>query len=328
MGQQKLIRFNEIKTFKNVLEKPADIKGKWKLHFKNNHPITLELACGKGEYTVGLARMYKDRNFIGVDIKGNRIWKGAKTALAENLENVAFLRTGIDKIADYFKSEEVGEIWITFPDPQLRNSKHKKRLTHPRFLRLYQSIIMEGGKIHLKTDSPDLYNFTKTVINLYNIEVLSDLDNVYAENNLPEELYIKTHYEQLDIAQSNRIHYLSFKINIDLPVSKDEELKRMVYEVVRLIPKGRVTSYGAIARYLGTGKSARMVGWAMNAAHDQKPKVPAHRVVNRNGMLSGKMHFSTPDKMQQLLEKEGITVKDDQIINFSSLNWDPSIELC
>jgi len=110
-------------------------------------------------------------------------------------------------------------------------------------------------------------------------------------------------------------------------MKKTESFFLDVYEVVRLIPKGRVSSYGAIARYLGTGKSARMVGWAMNAAHDQKPKVPAHRVVNRNGMLSGKMHFSDPDKMQQLLEKEGITVNDDQVINFSSLCWDPSIEL-
>ena len=230
MGQQKLIRFNEIKTFKNVLEKPADIQGKWCHHFNNNNPITLELACGRGEYTVGLARMYNNRNFIGVDIKGNRIWKGAKTALADNLDNVAFLRTGIDKIADYFNKGEVEEIWITFPDPQLRNSKHKKRLTHPRFLRLYQSIMKDGGIVNLKTDSPDLYDFTKTVINLYNLEVLSDLDNVYAENNIAEELYIKTHYEQLDIAQSNRIHYLSFKINIELPTSKDVELKRLVHE--------------------------------------------------------------------------------------------------
>ena len=111
-------------------------------------------------------------------------------------------------------------------------------------------------------------------------------------------------------------------------MKKTESFFLDVYEVVRLIPKGRVTSYGAIARYLGSGKSARMVGWAMNDAHDQKPKVPAHRVVNRNGMLSGKMHFSDPDKMQQLLEKEGINVKDDQVINFSSLCWDPAVELC
>jgi len=230
MGQKKLIRFNEIKTFDNVLERPSDMKGRWKIHFNNPHPITLELACGKGEYTVGLARMYPNRNFIGVDIKGNRIWRGAKTALNEKLSNVAFLRTGIDKIADYFSVGEVAEIWITFPDPQLRNSKHKKRLTHPRFLRLYQSILQQDGIVNLKTDSPDLYHFTKTVINLYNIEVLADLDNVYAENNIPEDLKIKTHYEQLDIAGANRVHYLSFRVNKDLPNEKDEVLKQLIHD--------------------------------------------------------------------------------------------------
>ena len=230
MGQKKLLRFNEIKTFDNVLEKPSGIKAKWNNQFHNNHPITLELACGKGEYTVGLARMYPDRNFIGVDIKGNRIWKGAKTALEEKLGNVAFLRTGIDKIADYFDTDEVAEIWITFPDPQLRNSKHKKRLTHPRFLRLYQSILKQGGIVHLKTDSPDLYQFTRTVISLYNIELLCDMDNVYAEKDIKEELTIKTHYEQLDIAGSNRIHYLSFRIGNELPFAKDEELKKLIHE--------------------------------------------------------------------------------------------------
>jgi len=230
MGQKKLIRFNEIKTFDNVLERPSDMKGRWKIHFNNPHPITLELACGKGEYTVGLARMYPNRNFIGVDIKGNRIWRGAKTALNEKLSNVAFLRTGIDKIADYFSVGEVAEIWITFPDPQLRNSKHKKRLTHPRFLRLYQSILQQDGIVNLKTDSPDLYHFTKTVINLYNIEVLADLDNVYAENNIPEDLKIKTHYEQLDIAGAKRVHYLSFRVNKDLPNEKDEVLKQLIHD--------------------------------------------------------------------------------------------------
>jgi tRNA (guanine-N7-)-methyltransferase len=230
MGQKKLIRFNEIKTFDNVLERPSNMNGNWNNHFNNNNPITLELACGKGEYTVGLARMYPNRNFIGVDIKGNRIWRGAKTALDEKLNNVAFLRTGIDKIADYFSDGEVAEIWITFPDPQLRNSKHKKRLTHPRFLRLYQSILQQDGIVNLKTDSPDLYNFTKTVIDLYNIEVLVDMDNVYAESNISEELKIKTHYEQLDIAGANRVHYLSFKVNKELPTEKDLELKQLIHD--------------------------------------------------------------------------------------------------
>ncbi|HNL83316.1 MAG TPA: tRNA (guanosine(46)-N7)-methyltransferase TrmB, partial [Chitinophagaceae bacterium] len=206
MGQKKLIRFNAIKTFNNVLEHPENMQGQWHKFFKNNHTITLELACGKGEYTVGLARMYVNRNFIGIDIKGNRIWRGAKTAMDEGLNNVAFLRTEIDQITQYFSENEINEIWITFPDPQLRLSKAKKRLTHPKFLRLYQQILQPNGIIHLKTDSPNLYQFTKTVIGLYNLELLTDYNNAYVENNIEEELKIKTHYEALDIAQSNKIH--------------------------------------------------------------------------------------------------------------------------
>ena len=228
MGQKKLIRFAEIKTFPNVLEYPENIKGEWKSFFKNNNDITLELACGKGEYTIGLAQLHSDRNFIGVDIKGNRIWRGAKTALEENLGNAAFLRTEIEKLADYFSENEVGEIWITFPDPQLRLSKMKKRLTHPRFLRLYKKILKPGGVINLKTDSPDLYNFTKTVINLYGLELLKDNDDVYKQAPSNEELKIKTHYESLDIAQSNRIHYLKFRLNVFPDVAKDEMLKTMI----------------------------------------------------------------------------------------------------
>src|SRR5439155_2807944 len=138
------------------------------------------------------------KNFIGVDIKGNRIWRGAKTALQEGLKNVAFLRTEIDKVAYYFDTNEVREIWITFPDPQLRLSKIKKRLTHPRFLRLYQKFLQQNGLIHLKTDSPNLYNFTKTVINIYHLDLLIDHDDVYNEKNITNELKIKTHYEDLD----------------------------------------------------------------------------------------------------------------------------------
>lgn len=169
MGQKKLLRFNEIKTFNNVLEYPKEMKGKWSAHFRNDYPITLELACGKGEYAVGLGRLYPDRNFIGIDVKGNRIWRGAKTALEEGLENVAFVRSTIDKITDYFTPGEVAEIWITFPDPQLRGSRMKKRLTFPRFLRLYQQIMTANGTINLKTDSPDLYTFTRSVISLYEL---------------------------------------------------------------------------------------------------------------------------------------------------------------
>lgn len=230
MGQKKLIRFEAIKSFANVLEYPQDMKGKWKDFFKNNHPLTLELACGKGEYAVGLGRMYPDRNFIGVDIKGNRIWRGAKTALDEGLNNVAFVRSHIDKITDYFLPGEVAEIWITFPDPQLRASRAKKRLTHPHFLRLYQQILQKDGLVHLKTDSPRLYNFTLTVINLFGLELLEYTDNVYAADFVKPELTIKTHYEGLDIAQSSRIHYICFRINQPLPKEKDVDLKNLFSE--------------------------------------------------------------------------------------------------
>ena len=230
MAQKKLIRFEEINRFENVFQHSVEMKGKWNTFFKNNHPITLELACGKGEYAVGLGRLFSDKNFIGIDIKGNRIWRGAKTALDENLTNTAFLRAEIDKVNDYFMQDEVAEIWITFPDPQLRLSKAKKRLTHPKFLRLYQQILKADGLVNLKTDSPDLYNFTKTVIQLYNLETLVDYNNLYQNQNLPPELYIKTHYESLDIAQSNRIHYLQFKINKELPLELDAQLKAIINE--------------------------------------------------------------------------------------------------
>jgi tRNA (guanine-N7-)-methyltransferase len=230
MGHKKLVRFEEIKTFPNVFEHPENSKGKWSSNFNNNHTITLELACGKGEYAVGLGKLFPEKNFIGIDIKGNRIWKGASSALQQNLTNVAFLRIEIDKINNYFNSNEVSEIWITFPDPQLRLSKAKKRLTHPKFLRLYQQILVADGLIHLKTDSPDLYQFTKKVIELYELELLVDYDHLYNNKNLKQELYIKTHYESLDIAKSNKIHYLQFKINKVLPIEKDIILKQLLNE--------------------------------------------------------------------------------------------------
>jgi tRNA (guanine-N7-)-methyltransferase len=209
MAQKKLIRFKEIKTFANVLEYPGDMQGKWKDFFQNNNPVILELACGKGEYTVGLAHLHPGKNFIGVDIKGNRLWAGAKMALNNNLANAAFLRTQIDKIDQYFNKDEVDEIWITFPDPYLRISKARKRLTHPKFLRLYKRFLKPNGLIHLKTDSPDLYEFTKTVIALYDLKTICDINDLY-KNEISEELKIKTHYESLDIAKSNKVFYLSF----------------------------------------------------------------------------------------------------------------------
>jgi tRNA (guanine-N7-)-methyltransferase len=231
MAQKKLVRFAELETFPNVLQFPKDIKGEWNNFFKNNNPITLELACGKGEYAVGLGQLYQQRNFIGVDLKGNRIWVGAKRALQSNLNNVAFLRTQIDMIAEYFSPGEVNEIWITFPDPQLRMSKAKKRLTHPKFLRLYQQFLAPGGVVHLKTDSPDLYSFTKTVVEMYGCVICTDTDNVYAQESIADYLKIKTHYESLDIAGSNRIHYLCFSLPAVLPgKEKDSELKKLLQE--------------------------------------------------------------------------------------------------
>ncbi len=229
-GQKKLIRFEAIRHFENVHEYPQGMQGKWNEYFKNNHPITLELACGKGEYAVGLGTMYPVRNFIGIDLKGNRIWRGAKTALDNGLSNVAFIRSLIDKVRDYFNPGEVAEIWITFPDPQLRGSKAKKRLTHPKFLRIYQEILAKGGSVNLKTDSPDLYHFTKTVINLFGFTVLEDTDHVHALPVIKPELLIKTHYEGLDIAGSNRIHYLSFKLDQEIPLEKDAVLKQILSE--------------------------------------------------------------------------------------------------
>ena len=228
MGHKKLVRFEAIKNFPNVLEYPVGMQGQWQQQFTNNNPITLELACGKGEYAVGLGRMYNNRNFIGVDVKGNRIWRGAVTAIDEGLTNVAFLRTEIDKLPNYFAPNEISEIWITFPDPQLRASKAKKRLTHPKFLRLYQQFLKPDAIIHLKTDSPDLYQFTKTVVNLFDLPLLKDFDDAYHQTNIGEELQIKTYYESLDIARSKRIHYLQFQINKELPIEIDEQLKELI----------------------------------------------------------------------------------------------------
>jgi len=261
MGQKKLIKFAAIKQYENVLENPQAMPGKWNSFFeklangpypisldelsviKNNtttnhlaiKPLTLELACGRGEYAVGLARMFPNQNFLGLDIKGNRIWKGASIANKEGIHNVAFVRTQIDQITNYFDTNEVAEIWVTFPDPQLRLSKAKKRLTHPKFLRLYQQFLQPGGIVHLKTDSPNLYLFTKTVIELFELTVITATDNLYEtafvqSNQWNEKLSIKTYYEGLNIASSNRIHYIQFKIDKDLPIAKDEILKELIAE--------------------------------------------------------------------------------------------------
>jgi tRNA (guanine-N7-)-methyltransferase len=230
MAQKKLLRFAQIKEMDNVLEYPEGMQGKWAEHFKNNHPIVLELACGRGEYTVGLAALYKNKNFIGVDIKGNRMYIGAKKCITDALQNAAFLRTQIEMIPKFFAQNEVAEIWITFPDPQLRISKAKKRLTHPRFLRLYQQILQPNGAIHLKTDSPQLYRFTKKVISIYNLTAVEDLADAYQIENISADLKIKTHYESLDIAGSKKIHYLKFTLPAELPNLDEQLQKELVLE--------------------------------------------------------------------------------------------------
>ncbi|MEI8058597.1 MAG: tRNA (guanosine(46)-N7)-methyltransferase TrmB [Ferruginibacter sp.] len=212
MAQKKLLRFAEFTAFHNTLEYPKDMQGEWQKFFANKNPIVLELACGRGEYTVGLSKMFPLQNYIGVDVKGNRMHIGARKCIAEGINNVGFLRTQIEMLPDYFVAGEVDEIWITFPDPQLRVSKAKQRLTHPRFLRLYQQVLKPTGIIHLKTDSPDLYYFTKKVIELFGLNLVEDCDDVYKQAFVKEELKIKTHYECLDIAQSNKIHYLKFTL--------------------------------------------------------------------------------------------------------------------
>lgn len=235
MAQKKLKRFAAIKTFSNTLEYPKDMKGKWKSFFNNNNPVILELACGRGEYTVGLARMFPSKNFIGIDVKGNRMYIGAKKALEENISNAAFLRTQIEMLPDYFEKEEVSEIWITFPDPQLRTSRAKKRLTHPRFLRLYQQVLKKNGSIHLKTDSPALFNFTRKVIDRYELPLFDSSEDIYANPAVEEYLKIKTHYESLDIAQSKKIFYLQFTLPLTIP-QKDEALQEFLKQTEHPYP--------------------------------------------------------------------------------------------
>ena len=223
MAQKKLYRFGQIKTFANVLEYPENMQGNWKDFFKNKQPLVLELACGRGEYTVALAQLEPKNNFIGVDVKGHRMYLGAKQALEKKLNNAAFLRTQIERIHEFFAPGEVDDIWITFPDPHLRTSKAKKRLTFPSFLRLYQQILKPEGTIRLKTDSPKLYEFTKRVISKYNLTLLEDCDDVHQKSAL-ESLKIKTHYENVDIAQSKTVFYLQFALPKTIPML-DEELQ-------------------------------------------------------------------------------------------------------
>ena len=213
MGKKnKLAKFAEIREFPNVFEHIEAPKGQWAEAYGNTHDLVLELACGKGEYTVGLAKLYPNRNFLGLDIKGNRIWRGAKTALEEGIDNAKFLRCQINRITDHFEAGEVSEIWITFADPQPRDGKAKKRLTHPNFINRYKQIAKSPLVINLKCDSDLLYEFTKEVIAEQGYETLVDVDDVYAWEERPEELNIKTFYERMWLEEGKKIKYLRFKV--------------------------------------------------------------------------------------------------------------------
>jgi tRNA (guanine-N7-)-methyltransferase len=213
MGKDKLRKFAEIETFANVYELDAgkSLKGKWsKMHFKNDAPLVLELACGKGEYTVNLAQLFPEKNFIGIDYKGNRIWRGAKTAIEESIYNVAFLRIQIEQILDYFDANEVSEIWITFPDPQPQISREKKRLTAPRFLEKYKVILQESSPINLKTDNDDFYAFTLETIEQLGLKLHVRTEDLYRSDLVDEVLSIKTYYEKKYLAHDKNINYVRF----------------------------------------------------------------------------------------------------------------------
>ncbi|MGV3684228.1 MAG: tRNA (guanosine(46)-N7)-methyltransferase TrmB [Daejeonella sp.] len=216
MGKDKLRRFAEIALFENVieLEDGKKLKGKWSEgHFKNSNPVILELGCGKGEYTVNLAKLFPGINFIGLDYKGNRIWRGAKTALEEGIPNVAFLRIQIENLLDYFMEKEVTEIWITFPDPQPQISREKKRLTSPRFLEMYRSLLKKGGPVHLKTDSDSLYSYTLEKVNQLGLKLDVSTADLYNSEFADEVLSIKTYYEKKYLAHNKNINYLKFSFD-------------------------------------------------------------------------------------------------------------------
>ncbi len=214
MGKDKLRKFAEVSTFKNVVQLDAgkEYKGKWgQEFFRNDKPLILELACGKGEYTVNLAKLFPDKNFIGIDYKGNRIWRGAKTALEEGIDNVGFLRIQIETILEHFEKGEVSEIWITFPDPQPQDSREKKRLTNPVFLERYKEILVPQGIMHLKTDNDGFFAYTLEQIELQSLPVLKETKDLYHSDLVDEVLSIKTYYEKKYLAEDKNINYVQWK---------------------------------------------------------------------------------------------------------------------
>ena len=220
-SKNKLKRFRENETFKNVIQPTREevfagfsLKGKWHTFFGNDHPIVLELGCGKGEYTVALANKEKNKNFIGIDIKGARFWRGAKTALEENLKNVAFIRTQIELIDKIFAKDEVSEIWITFPDPQIKYKRTVHRLTNLAFLKKYQHVLKPKGLVHLKTDSEFLHGYTIGLLQGLNQDILYAHHNIYNNNEAPKEVVsVQTFYEKKYLEKEKPITYLKFNLD-------------------------------------------------------------------------------------------------------------------
>jgi tRNA (guanine-N7-)-methyltransferase len=235
MAKNKLSKFAEMETYDNVFQYAFDtlkqdgfpLKGKWNTYFHNDHPIVLELGCGKGEYTVGMARKYPEKNFIGIDIKGARMWKGATQALQEKLDNAAFIRTNIDFIRYFFADNEVSEIWITFPDPQMK--KVNKRLTGTYFMKKYSEIIHDDGIIHLKTDSNFLFTYTRAMIAENKLDVLFETDDLYHSGMQDDMLEIRTFYEQQWLERGLSIKFIKFTcsgerqwVEPDIEIEKDD----------------------------------------------------------------------------------------------------------
>lgn len=221
MGKNKLARWAEMESFTNVIQpdtsqlfgKDHPVKGKWDQEiFRNSNPVILELGCGRGEYTVGLAIRFPENNYIGIDIKGARMWRGAKTASENGISNAAFLRTRIEFINSYFAEGEVDEIWLTFPDPHPGKRNSNKRLTCPWFLNIYRNFLKDGGIVHLKTDNAELFNYTMKIAERNNLHVISSTTDLSPGKDSGDILSIRTHYEDRFLAEGLKIHYLAFRL--------------------------------------------------------------------------------------------------------------------
>lgn len=217
MGRSKLDKFSDNESSHNIIQPGKEIferiRGNWnRLYFRNQNPLVLELGCGRGEYTLGLARLFPDKNLVGVDIKGSRIWNGSQKALLENLENVAFLRIQIQQLGQFFCPQEVDEIWITFPDPRPRDRDERRRLTHPRFLDIYRTILKPGGWVHLKTDNRGLYHYTREVLEaMSGVGNLQHTEDLYDSALLHDHHGLRTTYEKRFLEEGMSIKYVKFQ---------------------------------------------------------------------------------------------------------------------